>query len=118
MLTLFGIKNCDTVRKARRWLDGHAVEYRFHDVRTDGLSRTQLEGWVQTLGWENLLNRRGTTWSKLPETVRNSINRRTAVKLMLEQPAMIKRPVLDLGNSLHLGFNEDAYKGLFQEPQS
>ena len=114
MVTVFGIRNCDTVRKARRWLDGHAVEYRFHDVRADGLSRNQLEGWVQTLGWENLLNRRGTTWRKLPETVRNSMNKRAAVKLMLEQPAIIKRPVLDLGDSLHLGFSEDAYNDLFQ----
>lgn len=114
MVTIFGIKNCDTVRKARRWLDGHAVEYRFHDVRADGLSRAQLEGWVQTLGWEDLLNRRGTTWRKLPESVRNNINKRAAIKLMLEQPAMIKRPVLDLGNGLHLGFSEDAYNDLFQ----
>ncbi len=114
MVTIFGIRNCDTVRKARRWLDGHAVEYRFHDVRSEGLSRAQLESWVQTLGWENLLNRRGTTWRKLPEAVRDNVNRRNAVNLMLEQPAIIKRPVLDLGNSLHLGFSEDAYTDLFQ----
>lgn len=114
MVTIFGIRNCDTVRKARRWLDGHAVEYRFHDVRSDGLSRTQLEGWVEILGWENLLNRRGTTWRKLPQAVRDTINKRAAVKLMLEQPAMIKRPVLDLGNSMHLGFSEENYTRLFQ----
>ncbi len=114
MVTVFGIKNCDTVRKARRWLDGHAVEYSFHDVRSDGLSRAQLESWVQTLGWENLLNRRGTTWRKLPEAVRDNINKRVAVKLMLEQPAIIKRPVLDLDNSLHLGFSEETWANLFQ----
>jgi len=114
MVTIFGIRNCDTVRKARRWLDGHAVEYSFHDVRSDGLSRTQLEGWVEMLGWENLLNRRGTTWRKLPQAVRDTINKRAAVKLMLEQPAMIKRPVLDLGNSLHLGFSEGTWSDLFQ----
>jgi len=114
MLTLFGIRNCDTVRKARHWLDDHAVEYRFHDMREDGLSRMLLESWVQTLGWENLLNRRGTTWRSLPETVRNNINKHAAVKLMLEQPAMIKRPVLDLGNGLYLGFSEDTYNELFQ----
>ncbi len=114
MVTIFGIKNCDTVRKARRWLDGHAVEYSFHDVRSDGLTRAQLESWVQTLGWESLLNRRGTTWRKLPESVRGNLDRRTAIKLMLEQPAMIKRPVLDLGNSLHLGFSEETWTGLFQ----
>ena len=114
MVTIFGIRNCDTVRKTRRWLDGHAVEYRFHDIRADGLSRLLLESWVQALGWENLLNRRGTTWRKLPESVRGNIDRRTAIKLMLEQPAMIKRPVLDLGDSLHLGFSEAAYTDLFQ----
>ena len=114
MLRLFGIRNCDTVRKARRWLDGQGVEYSFHDVRSDGLSRTQLESWVKTLGWENLLNRRGTTWRKLPQAVRDNINKRAAVKLMLEQPAMIKRPVLDLGNSMHLGFSEETWTRLFQ----
>jgi arsenate reductase len=114
MVTIFGIRNCDTVRKARRWLDGQGVEYSFHDVRSDGLSRTQLESWVKTLGWENLLNRRGTTWRKLPEAVRDNINKRVAVKLMLEQPAMIKRPVLDLGNSMHLGFSEATWTELFQ----
>ena len=114
MVTVFGIRNCDTIRKARRWLDGQGVEYSFHDVRSDGLSRTQLESWVKTLGWENLLNRRGTTWRKLPQAVRDNINKRAAVKLMLEQPAMIKRPVLDLGNSMHLGFNEETWTRLFQ----
>ena len=114
MVTIFGIKNCDTIKKARRWLDGHGVDYTFHDVRADGLSRAQLESWVQTLGWENLLNRRGTTWRQLPEAVRDNIDKRMAVKLMLEQPAMIKRPVLDLDNTLHLGFSETAYKDLFQ----
>ncbi len=114
MVTVFGIRNCDTIRKARRWLDGQGVEYSFHDVRSDGLSRTQLESWVKTLGWENLLNRRGTTWRKLPEAVRDNIDQRAAVKLMLEQPAMIKRPVLDLGNSMHLGFSEGTWSDLFQ----
>ena len=101
MVTVFGIKNCDTIRKARRWLDGRGVEYSFHDVRSDGLSRTQLESWVKTLGWENLLNRRGTTWRKLPQAVRDNIHK-------------IKRPVLDLGNSLHLGFSEETWTRLFQ----
>jgi len=113
VVTIFGISNCDTVRKARRWLDGHGVEYTFHDVRKDGLSRTQLENWVQALGWENLLNRRGATWRKLPESVREGIDRRAAVKLMLEQPAMIRRPLLDLDSTLHLGFSEAAYNDLF-----
>ncbi len=114
MVTVFGIRNCDTIKKARRWLDGHGVEYRFHDVRTDGLSRVQLESWEQELGWENLLNRRGTTWRKLPDSVRDGIDRRLAVKLMLEQPAMIRRPLLDLDNTLYLGFSEATWNELFE----
>ena len=114
MVTLFGIKNCDTVRKARRWLDGHDVRCEFHDVRADGLTRQQLVHWVDALDWENLLNRRGTTWRKLPESVRENINKRAAIKLMLDQPAMIKRPVLDIDNTLHLGFSEASYRELFE----
>jgi len=114
MVTVFGIRNCDTIKKARRWLDGNGVEYRFHDLRTDGLTRAQLKSWEQVLGWKNLLNRRGTTWRRLPESVRESIDRGLAVKLMLEQPAMIKRPLLDLDGTLHLGFSEASWNELFE----
>ena len=113
MITLYGIRNCDTMKKARRWLDEHGIDYRFHDYRKDGLEREQLEAWVDELGWETLLNRRGTTWRKLPEQVRNSIDRDTAIDIMLEHPALIKRPLLDLGTQRHVGFNPDTYTALF-----
>ena len=113
MTTLYGIKNCDTVRKARRWLDEHDVAYTFHDLRSDGLDRKILEGWEQTLGWEQLLNRRGTTWRKLPAPEREAINRSRALKLMLDQPAIIKRPLLAVNRQLHLGFSADTYQDIF-----
>ena len=113
MTTLYGIKNCDTVRKARRWLDEHDVAYTFHDLRSDGLDRTTLEDWEQSLGWEQLLNRRGTTWRKLPAAERDAINRNSALKLMLDQPAIIKRPLLTVNRQLHLGFSADSYQDIF-----
>ena len=112
-ITLYGIPNCDTVRKARKWLTERGLEYRFHDLRKDGLDERQLRGWVAELGWEALLNRRGTSWRKLPEAVREGMNERTAVRVMLEQPAVIKRPLLDLGGELSLGFSAASYEELF-----
>jgi arsenate reductase len=109
MTTLYGIKNCDTVRKARRWLDDHNVEYRFHDLRTDGLARARLQQWIKTLGWEDLLNRRSSTWRKLPEITRNNINRTIAIQVMLEQPSIIRRPILETGGKLYLGFETNNY---------
>jgi Spx/MgsR family transcriptional regulator len=113
MVTLYGIRNCDTVRKACCWLEGHGVEYRFHDIRADGLSKAVLQGWTRELGWEKLLNRRGTTWRRLPVSERNRIDESAAMKLMLENPAIIKRPVLAVGGTLQLGFSEDGYRQLF-----
>jgi Spx/MgsR family transcriptional regulator len=113
MTTLYGIPNCDTVKKARRWLDAHRVDYRFHDLRKDGLDRIRLQRWEQQLGWETMLNRRGTTWRRLPEDRRTQINRDTALAVMLEQPAMIRRPLLEHGRHLELGFSPDAYRALF-----
>ena len=113
MVTLYGIRNCDTVRKARRWLDNNGIEYHFHDVRSDGLSKSVLNQWIRELGWEQLLNRRGTTWRKLPENTRETINKTVALGIMLEHPAIIKRPVLDIEKCFHLGFSEDHYQDLF-----
>jgi len=113
MTTLYGIKNCDTVRKARHWLDDHNVEYRFHDLRSGGLARARLQQWIKTLGWEDLLNRRGSTWRKLAETTRNNINKRTAIQLMLEQPSIIRRPILETGGKLYIGFDTDNYLTIF-----
>jgi len=113
MTTLYGIRNCDTMRKARRWLDSHGVDYVFHDLRNDGLDRAMLQRWSAALGWEPLLNRRGTTWRRLPEPVRTAINRETAEALMLEHPAIIRRPVLEHEGRLYLGFSSDSYQAVF-----
>jgi arsenate reductase (glutaredoxin) len=109
MITLYGIKNCDTVKKARAWLDAHGIEYRFHDFRADGLDEKRLRAWVKELGWETLLNRRGTTWRRLPEKVREGIDEIGAIKVMLAEPAIIKRPVLDLGKERRVGFTPEDY---------
>ena len=114
MLTLYGIPNCDTVRKARRWLDEHGVAYRFHDVKKQGLEPERLNAWVDELGWEALLNRRGTTWRKLPEAVREGMDRAGAIQVMLENPSIIRRPLLDDGEARHLGFSESQYRELFR----
>ena len=113
MITLYGIKNCDSVKKARRWLDSHGVEYRFHDFRAQGLDPKQLDGWLQELGWEALLNRRGTTWRRLPEALRADIGAAAARKLMLEHPALIKRPLLQADGRHLLGFTEAEYRRYF-----
>lgn len=112
MVTLYGIPNCDTIKKARRWLESTGIEYRFHDYRKDGLEKDTLELWASELGWEALLNRRGTTWRKLPEDEKSVINHERAITLMLEQPAMIKRPLLDTDHQKLLGFCEQQYNNL------
>ncbi len=113
MTTLYGIKKCDTVRKARRWLEQRDIDYHFHDVREHGLTRARLAAWVKDLGWEALLNRRATTWRQLPATQRGALDRATAMHLMLEHPALIKRPVLEVDNRHYLGFKEELYSELF-----
>ena len=117
MLTMYGIKNCDTIKKARRWLEAHQIEYRFHDYRADGLERAQLDTFIAELGWQALLNTRGTTWRKLDESLLNSIdNAYAAAALMLEMPAIIKRPLLwASGKPMLLGFSESSYQQFFHE---
>lgn len=110
---LYGIRNCDTIKKARTWLDGRGIAYRFHDYRVDGLEPAQLEAWVRTLGWEALLNRAGTTFRKLPEAERAGLTEARAITLMLAQPAMIKRPLLDRDGELLLGFRPESYARAF-----
>ncbi|KFF78494.1 reductase [Serratia marcescens] len=116
-MTMYGIKNCDTIKKARRWLEDQGIAYHFHDYRADGLTEQQLRGFVAQLGWEPLLNTRGTTWRKLDEAQRNACdNADAAIALMLAQPAIIKRPLLDDGNGhALLGFNADAYQQFITE---
>lgn len=113
MVELYGIANCDTVRKARRWLDDQGIAYRFHDFRKDGIAEPRLRAWVDELGWEALLNRRGTTWRAVPGAVKATVDAAAAVRLMVEMPAIIKRPVLDLGDERVVGFSESLYQSLF-----
>jgi Spx/MgsR family transcriptional regulator len=109
-ITIYGIKNCDTMKKARSWLDSHGVAYAFHDYKAARIERERLEEWCAKVGWEVLLNRAGTTFRALPETDKQGLDAAKAMALMLEQPSMIKRPVLDLGNgTLLVGFKPDAY---------
>ena len=109
-LTLYGIPNCDTVKKARRWLDDHGVAYRFHDFRKDGLDAAQLQGWIDALGWEKLLNRSGTTFRKLPDADKDGLDAARAKVLMLDQPAMIRRPVVEgPDGGVSVGFSADAW---------
>jgi arsenate reductase len=111
--TLYGIRNCDTMKKAWTWLDQQGVAYAFHDYKKQGVDRARLEGWVRQVGWETLLNRSGTTFRKLPDDQRANLDAAKAVELMLAQPSMIKRPVLEAGDDLLVGFRPDAYASRF-----
>jgi arsenate reductase (glutaredoxin) len=113
MITLYGIRNCDTVRKARAWLDARGIAYHFHDYKTDGIESARLRAWAGELGWERLLNRAGTTFRKLPDADKEGLDEAKAVALMLAQPSMIKRPLLDLGDRRLLGFGEAVYEKEF-----
>ena len=113
MTTLFGIKNCDTIKKARKWLESQNIEYTFHDYRTDGLSQQWLEETEQQLGWEQLLNKRGTTFRQLSEEQKANVDQQSALALMLEFPAMIKRPVLITDGQYYLGFKDAQYQEIF-----
>ena len=106
---LYGIPNCDTMKKARAWLDSHGVAHDFHDYRKSGISREKLESWVNAAGWETLLNRAGTTFRKLPDPAKADLTQAKAIRLMLEQPSMIKRPVLERGKTLLVGFSPEKY---------
>ena len=107
--TIYGIKNCDTMKKARVWLDSHGVSYEFHDYKVAGASKEKLKAWCDELGWETLLNRGGTTFRKLTEADKAGLNERKALALMLEQPSMIKRPVLEIDSKLLVGFKLEIY---------
>jgi arsenate reductase len=106
---IYGIKNCDTMKKARTWLDSHGVKYEFHDYKTEGAPKEKLKAWSDEVGWETLLNRAGTTFKKLPEADKEGLNERKALALMLDQPSMIKRPVLEVGGKLLVGFKPEIY---------
>lgn len=110
--TLYGIKNCDTMKRAWTWLDSHGVAYAFHDYKKAGLDRATLEGWVKEVGWETLLNRAGTTFKKLPDADKQDLTAEKAITLMLAQPSMIKRPVLARNGRLTVGFKPETYAQL------
>jgi arsenate reductase len=112
-VTIYGIKNCDTMKKARVWLDGRGVAYGFHDYKAAGIERGELESWAREVGWETLLNRAGTTFRALPEQDKAGLTERKAIALMAAQPSMIKRPVLDLGGRLLVGFKPEQYEQAF-----
>ncbi|KQW79841.1 arsenate reductase [Brevundimonas sp. Root1279] len=111
--TLYGIPNCDTVKKARVWLDQHGVAFDFHDYKKAGIGRASLEKWVAAHGWETVLNRAGTTFRALPDAEKQGLDADKAIGLMLAQPSMIKRPVLDLGDRTLVGFKPDLYEAAF-----
>jgi arsenate reductase len=110
--TIYGIRNCDTMKKARAWLEAHGVAHDFHDYKIAGIDRGKLEAWAKIVGWDVLLNRAGTTFRKLPDASKQNIDERKAIKLMLEQPSMIKRPVLERGKTLIVGFSEERYSAI------
>jgi arsenate reductase len=116
-VTIYGIKNCDTMKKARAWLDRRGVKYVFHDYKTEGIERARLETWAKEMGWETLLNRAGTTFRKLPEKEREGLTEKKAIALMQAQPSMIKRPVLEAGGKLLVGFKPDTYENAFPVPR-
>jgi arsenate reductase len=112
-IRLYGIKNCDTMKKARAWLDKHKVEYAFHDYKSAGIDRDRLEGWANKAGWETVLNKAGTAFRKLPDKDKDGLTEKKAIALMLAQPSMIKRPVLELPRGkLIVGFKPDEYEAV------
>jgi arsenate reductase len=113
MATIYGIKNCDTMKRAFTWLKQRDIAYTFHDYKKDGVSEKDLKSWSKQVGWEKLLNTRGTTWRKLPEDQRRDMNEIKALQLMGQQPSLIKRPVVDHSETLLVGFDATAYERLF-----
>jgi arsenate reductase len=112
-ITIYGVKACDTMKKARAWLESYGVAYDFHDYKTAGVDRARLEGWARAVGWETLLNRAGTTFRKLPDAAKADLDQAKAIALMLAQPSMIKRPVLETGDALIVGFKPETYAATF-----
>lgn len=112
MIKLYGIPNCDTIKKARKWLERNNLEYEFHDYKKLGVPEKHLKDWVKSAGWETILNKRGTTWRKLDDKTKNSIDENSSIQVMVDNPSAIKRPVLEYGRVLLIGFKEDEYKTL------
>lgn len=112
MTTLYGISNCDTIKKAKRWLDDNNIAYDFHDYKKSGIDKKSLQTWCSEFGFESLLNKRGTTWRKLDDSLKDNVDENAAIEIMLENHSIIKRPVLISGKTRILGFDENAYQSL------
>jgi len=113
MTILYGIPNCDSIKKSRKWLKDHAIDYDFHDYKKQGVPEKELKKWIKLVGWECLLNKRGTTWRKLDDSVKDSVDKKSAIQIMLENPSIIKRPVLNYNKLIYVGFSENNYNDIF-----
>ncbi|MCY4043781.1 MAG: arsenate reductase [Cellvibrionales bacterium] len=114
-ITLYGIKNCDTVKKAQKWLDAAGIEFNFHDFRKDGLTETQVSEWLKTIPLEKLVNKRSTTWKQLPDTTKDSLSIHSAPALCAKFETLIKRPVLEYADGVDIGFSDKQYQAIFQK---
>lgn len=112
-IEMYGIPNCDTIRKARRWLQAHDIDYRFHDYKKEGVSVSQLTAWAAAVGWESLINRRGTTWRRLSDEQKAGLTAEQGVELMSANPSLIRRPLLLIDGAIEVGFSEARYQSLF-----
>lgn len=115
MTFIYGIKNCNTMKKAMNWLEGHKVAFTFHDYKKSGVDRDIISHAIEIHGWEAVINRRGTTWRKLPDETQNNMTQESALSLAIEMPSIIKRPLLVHQDKIYLGFDADTYQEIFQE---
>ena len=112
-MILYGISNCDTVKKAKNWLETHNIDYKFHDFRKQGLDANTINQWLQSVSWDKILNKRSTSWRNLDPSIQQTVNETNIVDLLIENPTLIKRPVMDVNDTITIGFNSDAYEGIF-----
>ena len=112
-MIIYGISNCDTVKKAKNWLDSHNIDYNFHDFRKDGINKDIINGWLNTVAWDKILNKRSTSWRNLDASTQQAVNATNVVDLLVENPTLIKRPVMDVNDIITVGFNSDTYQGIF-----
>jgi len=112
-MILYGISNCDSVKKAKNWLEKEKIAYSFHDFRKDGLDAAMINGWLRTIAWDKILNKRSTSWRNLDAAVQQTVDENNVVKLLLENPTLIKRPVMNVNDIITIGFNSDTYQGIF-----
>lgn len=114
MISMYGIPNCDTIKKAKKWLEANGIDYEFHNYKKQGITKAKLKDWCKQVDWEILLNRRGTTWRKLDDATKEGINKTSAIDIMAEETSIIKRPVIEAGDKIIVGFSEDEYKSTFK----